>query len=75
VCHIACRGEIRNVYVIFREIFRKKKPFVRNLIRWIYHIKIDLLEIMLETGTSVVDLREKLRYWQRLYMNKAGRVN
>ena len=55
--------------------YSEKKPFVRNLIRWIYHIKIDLLEIMLETGTSMVDSREKLCYWQRLHMNKAGRVN
>jgi hypothetical protein len=30
---------------------------------------------MLETGTSLVESGEKLCYWQKLYMDKAGRVN
>ena len=34
-----------------------------------------LREIMLETETSVVDSRENVRYWQKLYMDKAGSVN
>jgi hypothetical protein len=49
--HVALMGEKRNVYMLLVGKPEGKRPLGRPRRRWIYNIKMDLLEI----GLSVVD--------------------
>jgi hypothetical protein len=49
--HVARMGEKRNVYMLLVRKPEGKRPLGRPRSRWIYNIKMDLLEI----GLSVVD--------------------